>query len=91
MDLAQNTVDAYGRGPGHVDHKVAAIDSTSRLSNATLQRRITVAPLFYDFLHEEQRKDCNPIGRGRFRAGKAFGVGTQGGPDPAHTKATVHP
>jgi integrase/recombinase XerD len=112
IGLAQNTVDAYGRGleeflgflrsvgapflqvtrehvagyvrflqakPGQVDHKVVAIDSTSRLSNATLQQRITVVRLFYDFLHEEQQTDWNPVGRGRYRPGTAFGVGTQRG------------
>ena len=117
MGLAQNTVDAYGRGleeflgflrsvgapflqvtrehvagyvrflqaqPGQVDHEVVAIDSTSRLSNATLQQRITVVRLFYDFLHEEQQTDWNPVGRGRYRPGTAFGVGTQRGLTRAH-------
>jgi len=112
LGLAQNTVDAYGRGleeflcfvksmeasvleinreriaayirflrtkPGHENRNVVTIDSMSRLSNATLQQRLTVVRLFYDFLMEEQQCDRNPVGRGRYTPGKAFGGDTQRG------------
>lgn len=44
------------------------------LANATMQQRLTVVRLFYDYLLET---DCrtdqrNPVGRGRFTPGKAF-------------------
>lgn len=112
LGLAQNTVDAYGRGleeflcfvksmeasvleinreriaayirflrtkPGHENRNVVTIDSMSHLSNATLQQRLTVVRLFYDFLMEEQQCDRNPVGRGRYTPGKAFGGDTQRG------------
>jgi integrase/recombinase XerD len=43
------------------------------LSNATLQQRLTVVRLFCDFLVEEQLCRKNPVGRGRYTPGKAFG------------------
>src|SRR5216683_4592211 len=82
LGLAQNTIEAYGRGlgeylrfirdleiapakagreiiatyvrslrarPGATRGKVISIDSKSTLSNATLQLRLTVVRLFYDF------------------------------------------
>jgi len=106
LDLAQNTVEAYGRGleeyleflgesgtepvnasreiiaryvhrlrtrPGAVRGNVVSIDSHSALSNATLQQRVTVVRLFYDFLVEEGICEKNPVGRGRYTPGKAFG------------------
>ena len=119
MGLAQNTVDAYGRGleeflcftrsmgaaflevrrehiaayvrflrtkPGQEERTVVVIDAASRLSNATLQQRLTVVRLFYDFLMEEQQTDRNPVGRGRYTPGKAFGSGTQRGLIPSVRK-----
>ncbi len=98
LSLAQNTVEAYGRGleeflrfirdlekaptevggeilaayvrslrarPGASRGKVISIGSKSTLSNATLQQRLTVVRLFYDFLIEEQQCSQNPVGRGR--------------------------
>ena len=43
------------------------------LSNATMQQRLTAVRLFFDFLIEEGRRDTNPVGRGRYTAGKGFG------------------
>ena len=42
------------------------------LANATLQLRVTVVRLFYDFLVEERVRDRNPVGRG-YRAGDRSG------------------
>ena len=37
-----------------------------RLSNATVQQRLTAVRLFYDYLVEEGLRDTNPVGRGRY-------------------------
>ena len=41
------------------------------LSNATVQQRITVVRLFYDYLTEEGLRLQNPVGRGNYRERKA--------------------
>jgi integrase/recombinase XerD len=51
--------------PKRRDANVVAIDSSGGLANATLQLRITVVRLFYDFLVEEGVCDRNPVRRGR--------------------------
>jgi site-specific recombinase XerD len=112
LGLAQNTVEAYGRGleeylrfvrdlrtdptqaggeiianfvsslrarPGATRGNVISIDTKSSLSNATLQQRLTVIRLFYDFLLEERLCKKNPVGRGRYTPGKAFGSPRQRG------------
>jgi len=43
------------------------------LANATMQQRITVVRLYYDYLIEQQRRQDNPVGRGHYVPGKAFG------------------
>ena len=43
------------------------------LSNSTMQQRITVLRLFCDSLVEQQLRQDNPVGRGYFVPGKAFG------------------
>jgi len=53
--------------------KVVALDSGTGLSNATLQQRLVAVRLFYDHLIEEGRRETNPVGRGRYTAGKCFG------------------
>ena len=50
--------------PGRHGANVIALDSGAGLSNATLQLRVTVVRLFYDFLVEERVRDRNPVGRG---------------------------
>ena len=50
--------------PSRHGANVIAIDSGAGLSNATLQLRITVVRLFYDFLVEERVRDRNPVARG---------------------------
>jgi integrase/recombinase XerD len=64
---------------GSVRGKVVSIQANPALSNATLQQRLTVVRLFYDFLVEEQVCRKNPVGRGRYTPGKAFGsIGQRG-------------
>jgi site-specific recombinase XerD len=43
---------------------VITLNSGARLSNATLQQRITAVRLYYDFLVEEGVRGSNPVGRG---------------------------
>ena len=43
------------------------------LSNATMQQRLTVVRLFYDYLCEEGLRLDNPVGRGRYTPGRSFG------------------
>lgn len=52
---------------------VVSLESGGSLANATLQQRITVVRLFYDFLVEEQRCVTNPVGRGRYTPSRGFG------------------
>jgi integrase/recombinase XerD len=52
---------------------IRRIDSGRGLSNATMQQRLTVVRLFYDYLMEEGVRANNPVGRGRYTPGTAFG------------------
>jgi integrase/recombinase XerD len=61
------------RRPNPHGTKILNLDSGAGLSNATLQQRITAVRLFFDHLVEEGRRDVNPVGRGRYTPGKAFG------------------
>jgi integrase/recombinase XerD len=58
--------------PGRHGQNVVALDSGAGLANATLQLRVTVVRLFYDFLVEERVRDRNPVSRG-YRAGDGRG------------------
>ncbi|MGZ6725532.1 MAG: tyrosine-type recombinase/integrase [Solirubrobacteraceae bacterium] len=58
--------------PGRHGANVVALDSGAGLANATLQLRVTVVRLFYDFLVEERVRDRNPVGRG-YRASDGRG------------------
>ena len=53
--------------------KILLLDSGVGLSNATLQQRLTAVRLFFDYLVEEGLRALNPVGRGRYTPGKAFG------------------
>ncbi len=59
-------------------------DSGAGLANATLQQRLTAVRLFYDFLIEEGLRETNPVGRGRYTPGTAFGGGHERGLLPRH-------
>ena len=48
-------------------------DDRPHLANATVQLRLTAVRLFYDYLIEEGLRQSNPVGRGRYTPGKAFG------------------
>jgi site-specific recombinase XerD len=74
------------RRPNPRGANVVAIGSGVGLANATLQQRLVALRLFYDYLIEEGRRDSNPVGRGRFTAGKAFGGKGQRGLLPRFTK-----
>ena len=50
--------------PGRHGANVISLTSGVGLSNATLQLRVTVVRLFYDFLVEEQVRERNPVARG---------------------------
>lgn len=106
LQLAPNTVDAYGRclndylyfcakhntqpeavtrdlvaqyvqdlasRPNPKGAKILSIESGRGLSNSTMQQRITVLRLFCDSLIEQQLRQDNPVGRGHYVSGKAFG------------------
>jgi len=69
------------RGPN-----VVHLDSGVGLANATLQQRLVAVRLFYDYLIEEGRRETNPVGRGRYTPGKAFGGSRDRGLVPRFTK-----
>jgi integrase/recombinase XerD len=73
-DVAAYVGDLRKR-PGPRGKNVVALESGSGLSNATMQQRLTAVRLFFDFLIEEGRRETNPVGRGRYTAGKGFGGG----------------
>ena len=49
------------------------IEPTVGLANATIQQRLTVVRLVYDYLVEEGQRQTNPVGRGQFTASRGFG------------------
>jgi site-specific recombinase XerD len=61
------------RRPSPRGCNVVVLDSGVGLSNATMQQRLTAVRLFFDYLIEENIRDHNPVGRGRYTAGKKFG------------------
>lgn len=65
---------------------VVHIESGAGLANATIQQRLVAVRLFYDFLVEEGRREINPVGRGRYTAGKRFGGIREKGLVPRYTK-----
>lgn len=62
------------RSPGPKGPNVISIQSGTGLSSATLQQRLTAVRLFFDFLVEDNLRETNPVGRGRYTPGKGFGV-----------------
>lgn len=71
-EIAQYVGDLRRRPSPH-GGKIVALDAETGLSNATLQQRLTAVRLFFDYLVEEGRCVVNPVGRGRYTPGKAFG------------------
>lgn len=74
------------RRPDPRGGNVLAIDSGAGLSNATLQQRLTAVRLFFDYLIEDDLRDINPVGRGRYTPGKSFGAGRDRDLLPRFTK-----
>jgi integrase/recombinase XerD len=52
---------------------IVSLDSGVGLANATLQQRLVIVRLFCDYLMEEEYRGTNPVGRGRYTPGRAFG------------------
>jgi site-specific recombinase XerD len=71
-DLAAYVRDLMAR-PNPRGAKVRVLDSGAGLANATLQQRLSALRLYYDYLVEEGLRPDNPVGRGRYTPGKAFG------------------
>jgi integrase/recombinase XerD len=59
----------------HLRERPAAGGNGAGLANATLQQRLTVVRRFYEYLREEGLREDNPVGRGRYAPGNAFGGG----------------
>ena len=72
-EIAQYVGDLRRRPNPH-GAKILLLDSGAGLSNATLQQRLTAVRLFFDYLVEEGQRPLNPVGRGRYTPGKAFGT-----------------
>src|SRR2546427_601467 len=66
--------------------KLLSIESGRGLSNSTMQQRITVLRLFCDSLVERQLRQDNPVGRGHYVAGRAFGGARSRGLLPRYQK-----
>lgn len=62
-DIARYVRDLATRPSPH-GQALRMIDSGAGLANATLQQRVTVVHLFYDYLMEEGLRQNNPVGRG---------------------------
>jgi integrase/recombinase XerD len=73
-DLARYVGDLRGRPRPQTRQSTPALTPLTGLSNATLQQRLTVVRLFFDFLIEEGQRTEHPVGRGRYTPGKAFGA-----------------
>lgn len=72
--VTRGDVAAYVRElmtrPHRSGANVFSLDSGAGLSNATLQQRLVPVRLFFDFLVEEGVRESNPVGRGRYAAGR---------------------
>lgn len=90
LDAGRAEIARYVRDlavrPNHRGPNVVALDSGVGLANATLQQRLVAVRLFYDHLIEEGRRETNPVGRGRYTAGRAFGGQRERGLVPRFTK-----
>ena len=66
--------------------RVRVLDAGAGLANATLQQRLTAVRLYYDYLMEEGVRADNPVGRGRYTPGTAFGGRRERGLLPRYHK-----
>lgn len=74
------------RRPSRYGSGIVHLDSGVGLANATLQQRLTAVRLFFDHLIEDGVRETNPVGRGRYTAGKAFGARGERGLMPRFKK-----
>jgi integrase/recombinase XerD len=65
---------------------ILTLATGGRLSNATMQQRLTVARLYHDYLIEKQLRADNPVGRGHYVPGKGFAGARDRGLLPLHHK-----
>jgi len=72
--------------PHRSGQNIVQFESSAGLANATIQQRLVAVRLFYDYLVEEGQRDLNPVGRGRYTAGKGFGGKREKGLVPHYTK-----
>ena len=72
--------------PHRLGPNVVAVDSGVGLANATLRLRLVPVRLFHDYLVEEGVRADNPVGRGRYTAGRGFGGTRQRAMIPRFTK-----
>lgn len=84
-DIARYVRDLTRRPSPH-GPAVVALDSGAGLANATLQQRLVIVRLFYDYLVEEGERDVNPVGRGRYTPARGFGGHRDRGLVPRFTK-----
>jgi integrase/recombinase XerD len=80
------TARPHRRGPN-----VIHLASGAGLANATIQQRLVTVRLFYDDLVEEGQREMNPVGRGRYTAGKGFGGRRDKGLVPRFTQLPWRP
>jgi integrase/recombinase XerD len=66
--------------------KVLSLEGGQGLSNSTMHLRITVLRLFCESLVERQFRQDNPVGRGHYVPGKAFGGARSRGLLPRYQK-----
>lgn len=85
-DQIARYVGALRRRPNPRGPNVLSLDSGAGLSNATLQQRLTAVRLFFDHLIEDGLRETNPVGRGRYTPGNAFGAKRERGLLPRFKK-----
>jgi integrase/recombinase XerD len=72
-DLVALYVQDLAHRPNPKGANMLSTEHGRGLSNSTMQQRITVLRLFCDSLIEQQLRQDNPVGRGHYVPGKAFG------------------
>jgi integrase/recombinase XerD len=67
-------IDDMTHRPNPRGDNIRYLHSGSGLANSTMQQRLTIVRLLYDYLIEEhiRHNQRNPVGRGKFTPGRAF-------------------
>jgi integrase/recombinase XerD len=88
--ITREQVALYVHDLAHRPHPkgtgILSIEEGRGLSNSTMQQRITVLRLFCDSLVEKQLRQDNPVGRGHYVPGHAFGGARSRGLLPRYHK-----